>query len=313
MNYKSYSTKAAKLFPVLILFVLLLQGCAGTKTYSNSVLAGETAVLAAGWKHYFTQDNITVTFTPESGVPVTYLPGDPAIRGVINLYPDPLSSAVLSDQLGVSISTDSLTYAYFINTYTNDESDWWQTTVYLDTPPSLPTGITTITITTPEGETASSTVNVTGPDGAPDTFEGEGSGPLLRKMFASMERVDHYLIEFAGTTVPEAIQIDLTATALITLVKNTRGDIATLNWSKSGDNYRVIITPSSQGSITSMSDFKFYMPIASGLAGSTTLSLANPVQAFDINGNTINDDGDPTNDVTANIILVKGAAGLYEL
>lgn len=232
-------------------------------------------------------NNITVTFTPEVGSPITYMPGDPAIRGALNLYPDPLSSIVLSEQIKQDISNSSLTYANFISTYTGGDKEWWQTTVYLDTPPTLPVGITTITITTPEGETATSTVNVIGTGSIPGEFSGEGSGSLDRKMFESKERIDHFVIEFNGSTIPDAIQVDLVAQSLQTIVKKAHADIANVNWNQSGDNYRIIITPSSQGSISAMSDFKFYMPIFAGATGVTTLSLSKPVQAFDTNGNTI--------------------------
>ena len=123
-------------------------------------------------------------------------------------------------------------------------------------------------------------------------------------MFESMERLDHYVVEFTGSTVPAAIQVDLSSTLLTAVVKSKRGDISTLNWNKDGSgDYRVIIMPASQGSITSLSDFSFYVPIGGGVEGFTTLSLAGAVQAFD-------DTGTPITDVTANISLVKGVGGL---
>lgn len=306
MNYKIYTPYITKFSPVLILLLLILQGCAGTHTYTNTVLAGETAVVGAGWKHHFAQDNVTVTFTPEVGAPITYLPGDTAIRGIINLYPDPLSSLVISEQLQTDITSSSLQYANLMKTYTNGGNEWWQTTVYLDTPPGLPVGETTITITTPEGETATSIVNVVGAGGRPDSFIGEASGPLNRIMFQSMERLDHYVVEFTGTTLPAAIQVDLSSSLLTAVVKGKRGDLSTLNWREDGSgNYRVIIMPASQGSITSISDYSFYVPIGGGVDGITTLSLNGAVQAFD-------DTGSPISNIDANISLVKGVAGLFE-
>ena len=310
MNFKIFTSETSRYLPIFVLSILIIQGCSGVQTYSNNILAGETAVVAAGWKHYFTQDNVTVTFTPDddSGGPIDpYLPGDSRIRGIINLYPDPLSSIVLSQQTNNNITGSSLTYSDFVAGFTGGDKESWQTTVYLDTPTDLPVGNTTITITTPEGETAESVVNVTGTGGTADAFHGGGSGPLTRTMFESMERIDHYVISFSGDTVPSAIQVDLTATVLSTFIKGKRGDIATLNWSKSNDDYRVIITPTTQGSITDMSDFSFYVPIASGLEGITTLSMAGPVQAFDSNGNTVSDV------ITASIVLVRGVGGLYAL
>lgn len=307
MNYKIYVPNIIKYSPLLIFLLLILQGCAGTHTYTNTVLAGETAVVGAGWKHHFAHDNVTVTFTPEVGAPIIYLPGDSAIRGIINLYPDPLSSLVISEQVQRDITSSSLQYATLMKSYTDGGNEWWQTTVYLDTPPGLPVGETTITITTPEGETATSIVNVVGAGGSPDSFIGEGSGSLNRVMFQSMERIDHYVVEFTGTTIPAAIQVDLSSTLLLdTAIKGKRGDISTLNWSDDGSgNYRVIIMPASQGSVSRISDFSFYVPIASGLAGVTTLAFNGPVQAFD-------DTGSPITDIDANISLVKGVAGLYE-
>ena len=53
MDKKHSVFKFSKLLPVFILSILMLQGCAGTKTYTNNVLAGETAVFGAGYKQYF--------------------------------------------------------------------------------------------------------------------------------------------------------------------------------------------------------------------------------------------------------------------
>lgn len=292
--------------PLSMLLIFLLQGCAGTQTFSNNVLAGETAVVAAGYQHYFSQDNVTVTFTPEVGDSVVYAPGDAAIRGIVNLYPDPLSSIVLSHQVGQNISSFSNTYSFITGSYTDSNKEWWQTTLYIDTPSTLPVGVTTITITNPEGESAESVVNITGVGGLPDKFSAQGAGALTRIMFESLERVDHYAVEFNGATIPDAIQVDLAATTLLTYIKKGNSERASLHWNKTGDDYKVIMLSNSQGSATEMSDFNFYVPIASGVTGETALTLAEPVLAFDSNG-------EPVTGVTVEIKLVKGVAGLSSL
>ncbi|MFN2310416.1 MAG: hypothetical protein ABR553_12055, partial [Gammaproteobacteria bacterium] len=88
---------------------LFMAGCAGTKTFHDYARAGDTVAVAAGWKHYFVRDNMTVTFTPSVGAPVSYLPSDLRIRTAINFYPDPLASAIVSRETGQDITPSART------------------------------------------------------------------------------------------------------------------------------------------------------------------------------------------------------------
>ena len=82
---------------LLILMSLGLGGCVGTQTFTTAARSGETVVLAVGWQKTLARQNMTITITPASGAPVTYLPGDARVRGVVNLYPDPRSNLVVDD------------------------------------------------------------------------------------------------------------------------------------------------------------------------------------------------------------------------
>src|SRR3989344_3311080 len=102
-------------FLISMLSILALQGCVGARSFHEIARAGDTVALAAGWKHYFSRDNITVTVTPSSGSPVVYPPNDPAVRAVINLYPDPLSSLLVSPQIKQSLTPSAQLYAAIVS------------------------------------------------------------------------------------------------------------------------------------------------------------------------------------------------------
>ena len=53
-------TRFTKLLLALLTAVLLI-GCAGTKTFHEYARAGDTIIVAAGYKKDFQRDNITVT------------------------------------------------------------------------------------------------------------------------------------------------------------------------------------------------------------------------------------------------------------
>lgn len=165
--------QAANAF-LFILITGFLGGCVGTRTFHEIARAGDTVAVAAGWKHNFTRDNITVTITPSSGAPIVLPPRDPAIRAVVNLYPDPVSSILVSQETGQDITPYAQTYADMVSgNFTQGDKDWWQTSVFVDLPLSLPVGNTAIAVSTPQGETASSVVEIVSGTGRPNTFQTE--------------------------------------------------------------------------------------------------------------------------------------------
>ncbi|MDH5570794.1 MAG: hypothetical protein OEY89_03450, partial [Gammaproteobacteria bacterium] len=116
---------------IFLLLTTVLASCSGVQTFQSSLRAGDTAAVAAGWKHNFSRDNITVTITPSVGEPIVYLPGNSAVRAVVNMYPDPLSSMVVSEATNQDITPFAQTYALGTNFYTAGDKDWWQTVVFL--------------------------------------------------------------------------------------------------------------------------------------------------------------------------------------
>lgn len=283
-----------RLFALLSLAAYFLWGCAGAKTFQEVARAGDTVALAAGRKQNFSSDNITVTVTPPVGVATVYAPNDPAIRAVINLYPDPLSSILVSKQIGHDLTPFAQTYANVTNTLTNGDPDWWQTTVFIDLPDTLPVGITTIDISNPQGEYAQSTVEIVSGAGTTGTFESDG-GPLYPEQLAALKRVAHNTITFSGSTVPYAIQLDLSHNpdaahggTGYSHVVNSRGDIKSVEWSDTGTNMRIILLPAKSQTLTAMTSFKVYVT-----GGITNLGLVG-VKAFDSSGN-------PVSGITASI------------
>jgi len=271
-----------------VLTLVALGGCVGARTFHEYARAGDTVALAAGWKQHFARDNMTVTITPSVGTPIVYGPNNLALRAVVNLYPDPVSSIVVSTETAQDLTPFAQTYGNLIpSNYSNGEKDWWQTTVFIDLPSTLPTGTTTIAITTPSGESASSTVDIVPGTGSPNSFL-TTIGPLNPDQMTSLERVAHYTIGFTGSTVPYAIQVDFAHDPDVdhggagrAYVINPRGDLENVSWSDTGTSLRAIVMPAKGQALSSIAYYKFY--VAGGI---TNLSVTS-VKAVDINGNTV--------------------------
>jgi hypothetical protein len=277
----------------VLLVVVVPLGCAGTKTFHQLARPLDTVAVAAGWKHHFTKNNITVEIQPaDSGPSIFYPPNDPNVPVITNFYPDPLSSIILSRQTAQDLTPYAGTYAAQMSyLFTNEDKDWWQTVVFVNLPGSLPEGLTTIIITDPEGETATANLNIVAGTGQPHRFRADDIGALTDDELASLSRVGHYTVSFETTTsVPEAIQIDLQhdpdvdhSGAGRAYVVNPLGYIKNALWSNqpAGTGLRVILMPTRTGEITQMLDFKFYVA-----GGVTNLGIVD-VQAFDVDGNPV--------------------------
>lgn len=276
--------KKKGIFALLSILLLALSGCSGRNTFHEYARAGDTVALAAGWKHSFSKDSITVTITPAAGAPVVYAPNDDRIRAVTNLYPDPLSSLVVSDQVGIDLTPSARTYANLLNSVvTGNDKDWWETSVFLDLPDSLTVGPATIDIVSAAGETLTSTLEIIEGAGSPNTFNTYETGSINSYQLAALERVAHKTILFSGDTVPYAMQLEFSHPLTSRLhVANPRGDLKNLAWTDDGTNLRVVVTPANLGGIDSLKDCKFY--VAGQVNGLSLLSL----QAVDLNGNAIN-------------------------
>jgi len=297
---------------LLTLFsALLLISCAGTKTFHELAMPGDTVAVAAGYRHHFQRDNITVTITDANGATTVYDPGEihpdsgaPAVRAVVNLYPDPLSSWVVSDRTGVQQTPNALTYV-MSNLFHNTEGDydWWQTVVFVNLPvtmetptQAMATGEATILIETPAGdnyETYTSTVNVVPGTGQVHHFDAISKLGARFEMedqhMQALERVPHATLNLSGTTVPYAIQVDLSHDSdqdnggLIgdkAYISNPVGHIKSVSWNDDGVSTRIIMMPNRDSDITDFKDFKLYLAGVGGWAVVDT-------KAFDINGGVV--------------------------
>ena len=178
------------------------------------------------------------------------------------------------------------------NFFTGPDRDWWQTLVFVDLPATLPTGITEVYIYTGDSlaptENVSSLLEITTGTGRPHNFEAAVLGPLYDDQFRSIGRVPHYTVTFSGSTLPHAIQVDLSHDPDANNggvgkahVVNALGYVKNVAWNDDGTNMRVIITPARESIIQDMLDFKFYV------AGGVTNLAVVSVHAFDINGEEI--------------------------
>ena len=281
--------KAQKILQVL-LPIMLVAGCSGTRTFHEYARAGDTVAIAAGWKEGFSRDRITVHITPSNSAPDIVLgPDDPSIRAVVNFYPDPLSSLVVSERTGQDITPFAQLYANNVNnTFTNGQSDWFQTVVFLDLPPSLPTGITGIYIEDSNGNFTQSTLDIVDGVGTPNTFSAESSGRLTRNHLAVMERTSYYKISFSGPLLPYAIQLDLihdpdkdSSGVGKAYAVNPISGVKNVSWTDDGTLMRVILMPSANADLADFGDFLFYV------AGGVRNLLPIAATAYDINGNEI--------------------------
>lgn len=274
----------------LALLALLVVGCAGTESFGRYARAGDTVSLAVGLRQNLSKSNITVEITPvATGVPIIYGPGHPAIRAVFNLYPDPLSSVVVSPMVGEDLTPYAQFYASLVESnFTGPDGDWSQTVVFLDLPADMPVGRAQIQVSgAGYADPPASVVQIIDGAGFPAAFSTEG-GSLTVNQLDALQRVGNHVVSFSGPTVPHAIQVDLrhdpdrdSGGIGKAHVVNTRGDIKNVAWRSDGMNLRVILTPASAGSLSDLADFKFY--IAGGIEGLYVVEA----RAYDASGNVV--------------------------
>lgn len=280
---------------------VLLTSCVGTTTLPDAARAGDTVALYAGWKHHFDRDRITTTITGADGSRTIYPPGDPHIRAVVDTYPDPLSYLVVGTRAGLSQGYRSGgTYGSLLNsTSTAGDPDWWETTIYLDTPPSLPTGVAQVEVTATDGEHYGPLALTIRPGvGRPAAFSTQGNGPLNSEMLAALERTPHATVVFSGDgTVPAALEVWLShdpdqsagGSAGKAFALNPRGEMKNLAWSDDGTHMHVVLLPAGDGTwkdphfpdAYGMKYWKFYV------TGGVTNVAVSKVAAYDKDGNTI--------------------------
>jgi len=273
-----------------LLLLMLLTGCSGVQTFPNMARAGDTVSVGMGWQKQFNRNNTTVTITPSVGAPIVYQPNEPAIRAMINLYPDPVSWLVVGTDTQTDSSFNSgYTYGNIINSvFTDGDHDWWQTTAFIDLPDSLPPGAAVIELTNTNGDSASSSVEIISGVGISDEFDALGNGPLNQGQLAALERSSYFEVSFTGAEIPYAIELEFTYVGIMHVV-NPRASIKNVIWSGDSSLLKVMLLPAQVNALVNFHDFKFY------IAGQGTRQFVQDiqpltlqtVQAFDVNGNVI--------------------------
>lgn len=275
----------------LILFLPLsliaLGGCTATQTFSSSARAGDTVALAVGWNKKISRQDMTVTFYPSSGMPVSYAPNDPGIRAVINLYADPVSRLTVGTETGQTLGYGANGYGSLVYGFaTNMDPDWYETVVFLDLPSTLPTGTTNISIQDASNQHVTPSpiaVNVLPGTGSSNPLQTQNSVTLTPTLLDTLERADNNVVTFSGATIPYSIQVTLVHTPGIGIawVVNPRGDKKNIAWSDTNGTITAILSPNNGQNPSAFVNFKFY--VAGGLTGLAVTS----VKAYDISGNPV--------------------------
>lgn len=277
------------ILPLILLSALT--ACSGVQTFPNMARAGDTVSVAMGWQKRFKRSNTTVTITPSVGEPVVYQPDDPAIRAIINFYPDPLSNIVI----GTKTQNDAFfrygnTYGSLINSnHTDGDMDWWQAVAFIDLPSTLPEGEANIHLINSYGDTTDSNVNIIEGNGVSDLFNAEGVGPLTVSQLTSLERASNYEVSIESDVIPYAVEMEFTHTEEAVVINPN--ELKNIIWTDNGSILKVMLLPASSSALSSLHDFKFYI---TGTAanefmpgvGLQTLTL-NSINAYDVNGNSI--------------------------
>lgn len=263
-----------------------LAGCAGVNTFSTTARAGDTVAVSLGWNQPVTRQNLQIGIAGDGGASYTYPPGDPNVRLVANVYPDPASRLIVGRETNQSLGVNAATTAQNLEAgVTGNDRDYSQTVVLVNLPATLPVGPATLQAVNtansqPVGPTV--TVNVVAGTGAPDAFQGTG-GPATPDMLGALERAEIRAVTFSGATVPYGIQLDLVYSAGTPWIVNPRGDLKSVAWSSDGARIRVILLPANQVNPAQLSTFKFF--VAGGVAG-LAIDTAS-VKAFDANGSAV--------------------------
>lgn len=260
-----------------------LTGCAGTKTFTTAARGGDTVSLALGWNVNANRGNLAATITPSSGSPVVYAIGNPNIRSVFNMYPDPVSRLIVGTETNQSLGFNANIHGAQLNSANLNDKDLAQTMALINLPSGIATGPATIALSVNGAPLGSPVgVEVLPGTGSANNFEGS-IGNLSAEQLGTLERASGGVVNISGSTVPYAIYLEIShsAGAGVPWVINPRGDIKNIAWTDSGSVIKAIITPASGKALNQFAEFKFF--VAGGLSGLSVTSL----KAYDVNGNAI--------------------------
>jgi hypothetical protein len=226
---------------------------------------------------------------------------DSDIRAIFNSYPDPVSQLIVNKETGLGASAAANLIEGVV---TFGDKDYSETILVMDLPDAMALGTATISVTDEFGApiinpyngnslpiTPASVEIIATTGGMRDNFANQEGLTVFANYLKAQERAPHYVVSFQGTTVPHAIQLDLSHDPDIdnggvgrAYVVNQRGDLKSINWYDDGiGNLRVIILPSKSATLADMVNLKFY--VAGGIANLAVVPAS--MQAFDINGNTV--------------------------
>jgi hypothetical protein len=295
----------------IILSVFMMVGCAATKTFNQYAKSGETVAIATGYQPDWSRDNISVWVEDPPGNWVQYPANDPRIRAVVNFYPDPISSLVVSNRTGQDITKYAELYGDNVNNFfTGGDRDWSQTVVFFDLPDPMTLG--TASVYVEEVANTSNYVNTTleivETGGTPHSFGTDAGGPLQRVHLAALERASHYTVTLSGTgAIPHAVQLDFThdpdadngGVGKAYVVEPISG-VKNISWTDDGTNLRVVVLPADGNTPISFEDFKFY--VAGGITNLAPSVEPGSTLAFNINGGDVTGIAPPI--VTAHDIVI---------
>jgi len=289
------NTKPSRRLFMMLPLLVWLGACVGTQTFTPVARQGDTVALGVGWQKSLVRQDVTVTITDALGTIVTYAPNDPRVRGIVNMYPDPVSRAVVGTMSNQDLGYDATSTGSLINGSVTQSStgehdnEWWQTVLLLDLPNPLAPGTAKVSITDSAGAVIKpASITIVSGTGSSNQFNVYGFGSTFSILspgvypnaLMSFERADRYTVTFASTVIPHSIQLQFTHTPNVgkTWIVNPRGDIKNVVWNDDGTNIRVMLTPANGETLQQMLDYKFY--IAGGITGLTQTNL----KAYDVNG-----------------------------
>ncbi|MDH5189946.1 MAG: hypothetical protein OEW89_01710 [Gammaproteobacteria bacterium] len=284
-----------KILTLMIFAIALnLTGCTGSKSFGIAARAGDTIAVMPGRHPDLSRADISLNIIDSEGTLIVVPGNDPSIRAYFHAFPDPLSKVIVGYETNQDIDGGEISSGQYIQGATLYDKEWMQDTLILDLPTSLATGMAVIQVNIYNADTASwETIasplfEILPGTGEQNTFQNTQIGALTEQELRAMERANHYTVSFSGTTIPYAVEINMTHNADVdnggagrAYVVNPRGDIKNISWSDDGSNLTALVSPARNQILSEMKDFKFY--VAGEITG---LALVN-AQGYDIDGNQI--------------------------
>ncbi len=233
--------------------------------------AGDTIALRLGYQERVFREEVALTIVTGRGVSATYAPGDPRIRAVVNVYPDPVARAFVDPDLrGAAVDR---------------QRDRWETVLHFDLPLDVEAGVASVIVTRDGVALTDAPLTV---EILPRAETLATPPPALRDVddpLLALERAAHAVVSFTGSSVPHSIQLELRHQpgATPTRVVNAAADVKTAVWVDDGRMLRVLLTPTTADTLASLSDFGFYV------TGSIVDLEVTSVVAYDVRGNRLPD------------------------